>query len=579
MKKGQICEGVIEMVEFPNKSVIPFIETQADGEERKIKVSAKGGIPGQRVSFSIKKARKENCKGRILEVIEKSPLETEEPVCPKFGLCGGCNYQTLPYEKQLELKKNQVAKLIEESCHDFFGKKYIYDGILGSPDILEYRNKMEFSFGDAFKDGPLTLGLHKKGSFHDILDADCCQIVHEDFRKILVCVRDFCAEKQIPFYNKNSHEGILRHLLVRRSSATGEMLAGLVISSQRMTDWAEKSDREIWEELTGRMKELFDDGQDGMEYEDLLPHALLGDEAGGGVSGKLAGFLLIINDSLGDVVQSDRMELLYGKDFITEKILGLQFRISPFSFFQTNSKGAEVLYRRARDYILGNFDAFADTGYFMDSVGSRDILSGENDFESSGKNQKSASGEYTAGKIEGLRDKVVFDLYSGTGTIAQMIAPIAKKVIGVEIVEEAVEAARENAALNGLTNCEFIAGDVLKVLDEIEEKPDVIILDPPRDGIHPKALPKIIAYGVEQIVYISCKPTSLARDLVVFLENGYEMTRMSNVDMFPETVHVETVVQLVNIGVKPDYTVRLEVDVDEFYKTVGEEKRHFVKPD
>ena len=142
----------------------------------------------------------------------------------------------------------------------------------------------------------------------------------------------------------------------------------------------------------------------------------------------------------------------------------------------------------------------------------------------------------------GKRDKVVFDLYSGTGTIAQMLAPVAKKVIGVEIVEEAVEAARMNARLNGLDNCEFIAGDVLKVLDDIEEKPDLIVLDPPRDGIHPKALKKIIAYGVERIVYISCKPTSLVRDLEVFLESGYEMVRASGVDMFPGTGHVETVV-------------------------------------
>ena len=142
------------------------------------------------------------------------------------------------------------------------------------------------------------------------------------------------------------------------------------------------------------------------------------------------------------------------------------------------------------------------------------------------------------GEIDG---GVVYDLYSGTGTIAQMMAPVAKKVIGVEIVEEAVEAAGENAELNSLHNCEFLAGDVLKVLDDIEEKPDYIILDPPRDGIHPKALGKIIAYGVDRILYISCKPTSLARDLEIFLERGYHVERVTTVDMFPGTVHVETV--------------------------------------
>ena len=145
---------------------------------------------------------------------------------------------------------------------------------------------------------------------------------------------------------------------------------------------------------------------------------------------------------------------------------------------------------------------------------------------------------------EGKRDKIVFDLYSGTGTIAQLLAPVAKKVIGVEIVEEAVEAARQNAALNGLENCVFIAGDVLKVIDEIEEKPDVIVLDPPRDGIHPKALKKIIDYQVDRIVYISCKPTSLARDLEILIDGGYRMERAVTVDQFPGTVHVETVVKL-----------------------------------
>ena len=179
------------------------------------------------------------------------------------------------------------------------------------------------------------------------------------------------------------------------------------------------------------------------------------------------------------MVQSDRTELLYGQEYFYEELLGLKFKISTFSFFQTNSYSAEVLYQTARDYV---------------------------------------------GDLGGS-DKTVFDLYSGTGTIAQLMAPAAGKVIGVEIVEEAVEAAKKNAAANGLDNCEFIAGDVLKVLDEVEEKPDMIILDPPRDGIHPKALPKIIAYGVDHIVYISCKPTSLVRDLEVFLETVTAWTR------------------------------------------------------
>jgi len=204
---------------------------------------------------------------------------------------------------------------------------------------------------------------------------------------------------------------------------------------------------------------------------------------------------------------------VYGQDYIYEKILGLTFKISPFSFFQTNSLGAEVLYETVRSYV----------------------------------------GE--------TKDKVIFDLYSGTGTIAQMLAPVAKKVIGVEIVAEAVEAAKENAALNGLENCEFIAGDVLKVIDEIEEKPDIIVLDPPRDGIHPKALEKIIAYGVEEMVYISCKPTSLVRDMEILKERGYDVVRACAVDQFVGTLHVESIVLLSHKS--PDSVINVKVEFGE----------------
>ena len=198
-----------------------------------------------------------------------------------------------------------------------------------------------------------------------------------------------------------------------------------------------------------------------------------------------------------------------------EELLGLKFKITPFSFFQTNSLGAEVLYETAREYI---------------------------------------------GETDGRK---VFDLYSGTGTIAQILAPAAEHVTGVEIIEEAVEAAKVNAAQNGLTNCDFIAGDVLKVLDTLEERPDLIVLDPPRDGIHPKALPKIIDhYGCEKMIYISCKPTSLARDLVVLQAKGYEVTRVCCVDMFPGTTHVETVV-LLSKGEVDSKKIRVEFSLED----------------
>ena len=195
------------------------------------------------------------------------------------------------------------------------------------------------------------------------------------------------------------------------------------------------------------------------------------------LEGKIVGIMHIINDSLSDVVKSDETRILYGQDWFYENLLGLRFWISTFSFFQPNSLAAEVLYSIVRTYV------------------------------------------------EDARGMEVFDLYSGTGTIAQLLAPVAKEVIGVEIVEEAVEAARQNAALNGLSNCRFIAGDVLKVLDDLEVKPDMIVLDPPREGIHPKALPKILSYGVKRIVYVSCKATSLARDMETFLHAGYRLEK------------------------------------------------------
>lgn len=474
MKKGQIIEGVIEGIDFPNKGYF-------HAEDRKIQV--KNTLPGQKVSIMVSKLRAGRGEGRVSELLEKAPTETAENVCPHFGICGGCSYQTLPYEEQLKIKSAQVQALLTPVAGEFD-----FEGIKSSPVQFGYRNKMEFSFGDEVKDGPLALGMHKQGSFYDIVTVSNCQIIDEDYRSILTATLEFFKERRIPFYKKMQHTGYLRHLLVRKAVKTGELLVDLVTTSQ--TEVLPESNEE---------KLL-------AEYKEVLQNLLL--------TGTYAGILHTVNDSLADVVQNDRTDILYGKNYIYEELLGLRFKITPFSFFQTNSLGAEVLYSVAREYI----------------------------------------GE--------TRDKLIFDLYSGTGTIAQILAPVAKKVIGVEIVEEAVEAAKENAALNGLDNCEFIAGDVLKVIDTIEEKPDLIVLDPPRDGIHPKALAKIIDYGVDRIVYISCKPTSLARDLEVFLARGYEVVKGCAVDMFPGSNHVETVV-LLSKGEIDSKKVRVEFSLED----------------
>ena len=367
MKKGQVLEGTIEKVEFPNKGVVTVAE---EGKS----VIVKNGIPGQKVKFCVNKFKRGNAEGRLLEVLEKSPLETRKPVCSIFPVCGGCMYQTMSYEAQMDMKAEQVKNILNEAVNG----EYLFEGVKASPKEFAYRNKMEFSFGDEYKDGPLTLGLHKKGSTYDVLTASDCKLVHDDMTKILNCVLEYFKERNVSYYKKMQHTGYLRHLLLRRGDRTGEILVNLVTTTQEEHDMSP------------------------------LKEALLNLE----LEGKIVGFLHILNDSLSDVVQSDETRIIYGQDYFYEKLLNLEFKITPFSFFQPNSRGAEVLYSTVRDYI----------------------------------------GD--------INDMTVFDLFSGTGTIAQVLAPVAKQVIGVEIIEEAVEAAKENAAHNGLSNCKFIAGQM-----------------------------------------------------------------------------------------------------------------------
>ena len=524
MKKGQIIEGVIERVDFPNKGII----RTEDGRQ----VIVKNTIQGQKVSASINKIRKGKAEGRLLEVLEKSSLEGDKAGCVHAGECGGCTYQTLPYEKQLEMKAEQVKKLIDDVI-DPENKDYQFLGIKASPNQTAYRNKMEFSFGDEFKDGPLALGMHKRGSFYDIVTVENCQIVDEDFRKILSVTLAYFREKNITYYHKLRHTGYLRHLLVRKAVKTGEILVDLVTTTQ--TDFPGIAGAQM-DEVESTLNNAQENAFAGTE-EELLEGwkaALLTAD----YKGIMTGILHTRNDNVADTVTNEGTDVLYGQDFFYEELLGLRFKITPFSFFQTNSLGAEVLYQTAREFI----------GDALPSGTDADIAE---------------------------HGKIVFDLYSGTGTIAQMLSPVAKKVIGVEIIEEAVEAAKENAQLNGLHNCEFIAGDVLKVIDSIEEKPDYIVLDPPRDGINPKALEKIIRYNVPQMVYISCKPTSLVRDLEVLQARGYEVKKVCCVDMFPSTFHVETVVKL---SLKKD-TPKIEITMkpDEESNYTPEEKATYPK--
>ena len=474
-KKDEIILEIAD-VNFPNKAYGYY-----EGE----KVIVKNAVPGQKVQAQVFKKRGSGVEARLQEVIERSPLEREAGMCSHYALCGGCTYQTMRHEEELRLKERQVKRLLENAgiCVQS------WEGIVPAPSETGYRNKCEFSFGDEEKDGDLALGMRKRMSYYEVVTLKDCNIVDADYLRIIEGTLQFFQERRVPFYHKARHDGSLRHLVVRKGAATGEILINLVTSS----------------EVPFSVE----------EFKDML----LGLE----LDGSVCGILHSVNDGLADVVKSDEMRLLYGRDFFMEKLFDLEFKVSVYSFFQTNSAGAEKLYSIVKEF---------------------------------------------AGDVA---DKTVFDLYCGTGTIGQIMAEAgSKKVIGIELIEEAVVAANENAKRNHLENCTFLAGDVLKMVDELEERPDLIIVDPPRDGIHPKAIGKIIAFGAPEIVYVSCKPTSLARDLEIFQQEGYQVERVKLMDMFPRTVHVETVCLLSKLKSKEH--IEIEVKMDELDLTAAESK-------
>lgn len=448
MKKNDLVELIIDNISFPNKGKATLDE---------IPITVKNTIPGQKVIARITKKRNGLAEGELKEILERSPLETEKG-CSHFDICGGCNYQRINYSEENKLKEKMVLKILNDA--NISGFEFL--GLVPAPEKTCYRNKCEFSFGDSAKDGDLALGMRKRNSFYEVVTLRDCNIVDKDFIRIIDTSLSFFAKKNIPFYHKKRHDGQLRHLVVRKAAFTGEILINLITTSSYTFNPDEFCDTLLTKEYDG----------------------------------KIAGILHTVNDVVSDIVQSDNTTILYGNDYFYEKLLGLKFKISAFSFFQTNSKGAEKLYSVVREF---------------------------------------------AGDTSG---KIIFDLYCGTGTIGQIMSKGSKKVIGIEIVNEAVEAAKLNTELNSITNCEFISGDVLKMVDELSDKPDLIIVDPPRDGINPKALIKIIDFGAEEIIYVSCKPTSLARDLQIFEANGYKTQKIKCVDMFPRTVHVECVALL-----------------------------------
>ncbi|NLW71257.1 MAG: 23S rRNA (uracil(1939)-C(5))-methyltransferase RlmD, partial [Eubacteriaceae bacterium] len=407
-----------------------------------------------RAEVYINKVRSGRAEATIRRIIEKVPYETEG-ICKHFGRCGGCATGGITYEKQLELKENYVKGLFKKANLDM-GE---YEGIIPAPFIFNYRNKMEFSFGNERIGEPLCLGMHERGRHHNVISIDGCAISPGDFNIINAACEKYFKDISESFYNKNTREGFLRHLVLRHSVRGKELLINLVTTSR------------------GKL--------DGEAFVSLMLSLKL--------ENSISGILHTTTDSFADAVKADKTEVLYGKDSITETICGLSFEITPFSFFQTNTLAAEGLYEKVREY---------------------------------------------AGTT---KDKTVFDLYCGTGTIAQIVSAGAKKVYGIELVGEAVEAATANAIKNGIDNCVFIAGDVMTEVDKLESA-DVIILDPPRAGIMPKAAQKIISFMPQAFVYVSCKPSSLVADLPAFIEAGYGVERSCCVDMFANTEHVECVV-------------------------------------
>ena len=384
--------------------------------------------------------------------------------CVHDEFCGGCVYQGVPYEDQLANKEGEVKGLLKEKGV----WPEVFDGIEGCLDEhrYRYRNKMEYTFGDMVKDGPTCLGMHKKKNYMSIVTVDQCQLVDEDYNKILRFTLDFAMEKGYSHYHKKSHKGLLRNLIIRKGIRTKELLINIVTTRE--------------------------EGFDEQGYVDGLLALTL--------DNNIIGVLRTLNDNIADKVTPEEVKTLYGRDYYMEEILGLKFKVSAFSFFQTSVEAVERLYSEALA-LIDDFDG-----------------------------------------------KMAFDLYCGTGTISQVLALKAKHVVGVELVEEAVEAAKENAKLNNLDNCEFIAGDVFKVLQTVNEKPEVIVVDPPRVGMSMDAVEKIAGYGVDQIVYISCNPKTLAMNLLQFKYLNYDIKYVKPFDNFPFTKHTECICLLQKKG-------------------------------
>ena len=427
-------------------------------------------VPGDVVDVQIRKHHRRFMEGVVVRYVEKSPLRVDH-FCEHFGICGGCKWQNLPYEEQLKQKTKQVEDQLVRIGHLDIPE---VRPCLGSAKTQEYRNKLEFTFADkrwltyeeiasgADIEAMPAVGFHIPGCFDKVLDINKCHLQVDLSNRIRLATKQFCIDNGYSFHNARAHEGLMRTMVIRTAS-TGEVMVIVVFN---------ENDKERINALMSYLQREFPE---------------------------ITSLIYMVNDKWNDSL-GDREPICFaGKDHIIEEMEGLQFKVGPKSFYQTNSEQAYELYKVTRDFA------------------------------------------------ELTENDVLYDLYTGTGTIANFCARRAKKVVGVEYVPEAIEDAVINSQINGIENTTFYAGDMKDVLsDEFVERngrPDVIILDPPRAGVDERVLEVIKRAAPERMVYVSCNPSTQARDLAI-LNDMYEILAVQPVDMFPHTHHVENVVKL-----------------------------------
>ncbi len=502
MKKGTILENItVEKLVFGGKWMSRLSSENPDLDGRVIMITG-GPIPGAVVNLRVLKTKKNYLETQIVETIKKSPIEKQHPN-NQYGLSGGWRWINIPYEEQLKIKQDQVIDALRglnkyiplSSEGEGLGVRSIMLPIEPSPTIDGYRNKVEFSFGKYIShkfeiDEQFNVGFHKQWEFSKVEDFDGCPLIDDIQNTVFLEIKNFCKTLGLPVYDSMRNAGFFRHLMIRKTHFTNQMMILLSFNPEYFTDKPNLDSKEKMSQITDFLIGLQD------KYSEVTS------------------VYLSHNPNKADTCIWD-LELIAGEPTITEELLWLTFHISPTSFFQTNSSWAEKLYN-----LVTEFAALTQS-------------------LPEGEKQNNTT----------LKDMTVLDLYWGTGTIGMIFARSwAKHVESVELVTSASKDGEKNAKLNKLDNIWFTNAKVEEFLDTYlsqDKKADLLIIDPPRAGMHPKALPNILKFGTQQMIYVSCNPTTLARDLEYILQNSpYKIEKIQAMDMFPHTSHIETIVSL-----------------------------------